>query len=184
MVVELALVIALLVGVCLGFWQGKAWSTTTRASKETTAMIGTHCERGYDDGKEKGEGTDKDNDIIDTGTGRDTDTDTEPARTRQGFVWVNKHGRVYHTTDMCRYVCRSSRLVELFSLPSPPWRLCVSCVGYMGPPRSLGLRARVGVAHEASDDGLRNGLRGPRVAADGAKEQDFVERVRGATAPQ
>ena len=55
MVVEVALVIALLIGVCLGFWLRKAWSTTTRASKETTAIICTHCEMGNDDDKDKGQ---------------------------------------------------------------------------------------------------------------------------------
>ena len=170
MVVEVALVIALLIGVCLGFWLRKAWSTTTRASKETAAINGPHCERGNDDDTDNGTYTDKEKEVRHKGTGRDTDTDSDGSRsafykegatTRQGLVWVNNGGRVYHTSELCRHVCRSSNLVDVSSLPSPPWRVCLVCVGYVGHPCSPGPRARRAprvCADEASDDARRTAV--------------------------
>ena len=170
MVVEVALVVALLIGVCLGFWLRNAWSSAARASKETAAINGPHCERGNDDDTDNGTYTDKEKEVRHKGTGRDTDTDSDGSRsafykegatTRQGLVWVNRYGRVYHSTDMCQYVRRTSRLVELSSLPSPPWRVCLVCVGYVGHPCSPGPRARRAprvCADEASDDARRTAV--------------------------
>ena len=169
MVVEVALVIAMLIGVCFGFCLAPSRETTTGASMESTAPFLTDCDKdcggqvvrrpaacvGRRDGKARDKGTGTSDGSTEY---KDEDKDTDPDsdgpshqwRTLRS-VWANMKGTVYHTNKTCPHVKPASIPVDLHSLPAiiRPCKVC---------SRSRAGRVPRNRADEAGERGRGNGL--------------------------